>query len=217
MSELAFTPSGYNPHFTTPRAPFDRKTGRLPGGSSSGSGVAVADGQVAVSIGTDTGGSIRIPAAWCGVTGFKPTSDVIPKKGCRPLAPSFDSIGPLARSVEDCWRVHQVLAGISQQPLDDIDQNKIRLAVPSADSLFLSGMDSQVSETFHETAALLKDSGVEIIELDLRMMEKTLDLNTILFFTESTASNWDVLNQERMRDQTDENLMDCEVRERLED
>mmetsp|Transcript_3682 Transcript_3682/g.13247 ORF Transcript_3682/g.13247 Transcript_3682/m.13247 type:complete len:471 (+) Transcript_3682:311-1723(+) len=217
MSELAFTSTGYNPNFLTPRAPFDRKTGRLPGGSSSGSGVAVADGHVAAAIGTDTGGSVRIPAAWCGVTGFKPTSRFIPMKGCRPLAPSFDSIGPLARSVDDCWRVYQVLAGVEQSPLDAVSVQSMRLAVPAPGSLFLSGMDPEVAKAFDASVDFLREHGVDVTELDLRMMERTLDLITVLSFTESTASNWDVLSEERMRDHTDENIMDSVVRERLED
>src|SRR5690625_3866537 len=115
MTEFAFSGLGLNPHYGTPSSPWDRQTGRIPGGSSSGAGVAVADQMSVFSLGTDTGGSIRIPSAFCGITGFKPTARRVPADGALPLSFTLDSSGPLAASVECCAIVDAILAG---QPAD---------------------------------------------------------------------------------------------------
>ena len=99
MSEFAFTGVGANPHYGTPGSPADRS--RVPGGSSSGAAVAVADGMCEIAIGTDTGGSTRIPAALCGGVGYKPTKARVATEGAFPLSWTFDSVGPIARTVED--------------------------------------------------------------------------------------------------------------------
>src|SRR5215469_9067384 len=109
MTEFAYSGVGINPHYGTPGNPYDRA--RVPGGSSSGAAVSVVDGCAAVAIGTDTGGSVRIPAALCGLVGFKPTQRRVPRDGAVPLSTTLDSIGPLARSVEDCAIVDAILAG----------------------------------------------------------------------------------------------------------
>jgi aspartyl-tRNA(Asn)/glutamyl-tRNA(Gln) amidotransferase subunit A len=111
MTEFAFSGLGINPHYGTPSSPWDRASRRIPGGSSSGTGVAVADGMAAAGLGTDTGGSCRIPAAFCGVVGYKPTTRRIPITGVLPLAPSLDSVGPLAPSVACCAAIDAILAG----------------------------------------------------------------------------------------------------------
>src|SRR3979409_1828624 len=95
MTEFAFSGLGINPHYDTPRNPYDRKTGRIPGGSSSGAAVSVTDGMAMAALGTDTGGSCRIPAALCGIVGFKPTAARVPTAGTMPLSQTPDSIGPL--------------------------------------------------------------------------------------------------------------------------
>src|SRR5262245_46454240 len=100
MTEFAFSGIGMNPHFGTPGNPADRA--RVPGGSSSGGAVAVADRMCDIAIGTDTGGSTRIPAALCGIVGFKPSKRRVPTEGCLPLSYTLDSIGPMARTVADC-------------------------------------------------------------------------------------------------------------------
>lgn len=112
MTEFAYSGLGLNPHYGTPRNPYDRATGRIPGGSSSGAAVSVSDGMAAVAIGSDTGGSVRIPAALCGLTGFKPTARRVPMAGVLPLSPSLDSIGPIGLTVACCARVDAVLAGV---------------------------------------------------------------------------------------------------------
>jgi aspartyl-tRNA(Asn)/glutamyl-tRNA(Gln) amidotransferase subunit A len=109
MSEFAFSGVGANPHFGTPGNPFDRS--RVPGGSTSGGGVAVADGMCEIAIGTDTGGSTRIPAALCGIVGWKPSKRRVPPDGAFPLSFTLDSIGPMARTVADCAMTDAVMAG----------------------------------------------------------------------------------------------------------
>ena len=100
LHEFAYGISSQNPHFGT--VPNPRAPGRLAGGSSGGSAAAIAAGDVELALGTDSGGSIRIPAAWCGIVGFKPTFELVPADGCFPLAPSYDHVGPMASTVEGC-------------------------------------------------------------------------------------------------------------------
>src|SRR5690242_6286107 len=109
MSEFAFSAVGFNPHYGTPGNPADRT--RVPGGSSSGAAVSVADRMAVAALGTDTGGSVRVPSAVCGLVGFKPTARRVPIDGVIPLSTSLDSIGPLANSVECCAIVDAVFAG----------------------------------------------------------------------------------------------------------
>src|SRR5216683_2439834 len=109
MTEFAFSGVGINPHYGTPGNPFDRQ--RIPGGSSSGAPISVMDGSAAVAIGTDTGGSVRIPAALCGTVGFKPTQKRVPRDGAVPLSTTLDSVGPFGRSVACCAIADAVLAG----------------------------------------------------------------------------------------------------------
>src|SRR5262249_53416203 len=115
MTEFAYSGIGANPHFGTPGNPSDRK--RVPGGSSSGAAVAAADGMCEIAIGTDTGGSCRIPAALCGIVGYKPSRQRIPTTGAFPLSYSIDSIGPIARSVGAVGRAGAVLANENYWPL----------------------------------------------------------------------------------------------------
>ena len=114
MTEFAFSGIGANPHFGTPGNPRDRT--RVPGGSSAGAPVAVADGMCEISIGTDTGGSVRIPASLCGLVGFKPSRQRVPTDGAFPLSYSLDSVGPIARSVADCAKADAVMAGENFSP-----------------------------------------------------------------------------------------------------
>src|SRR4249920_1098707 len=109
MSEFAFSGIGFNTHYGTPGNPADRK--RLPGGSSSGAAVSVTDGMAVAALGTDTGGSCRIPAALCGIVGYKPTAKRIPTDGVLPLSFSLDSVGPLAPTVACCAALDAIMAG----------------------------------------------------------------------------------------------------------
>src|SRR5919109_3267235 len=116
MTEFAFSGIGLNPHYGTPGNPADRS--RIPGGSSSGAAVAVADAMCEIAIGTDTGGSTRIPAGLCGIVGFKPSQWRVPTEGAFPLSFTLDSVGPLARNVADCAKTDAVMAGGEPSPIE---------------------------------------------------------------------------------------------------
>src|SRR6187399_2042470 len=128
MTEFAFSGVGMNPHHGTPGNPADRA--RIPGGSSSGAAVAAADGMCEIAIGTDTGGSTRIPGAMCGIVGFKPSQWRVPTEGAFPLSFMLDSIGPIARTVEDCAKADAVMAGEEFAPLKPAPVAGLRLGVP---------------------------------------------------------------------------------------
>ena len=160
MTEFAFSGLGINPHFGTPCSPWDRASGRIPGGSSSGTAVAVADGMAAAGLGTDTGGSCRIPAAFCGITGYKPTARRIPLDGVLPLAPSLDSVGPLAPSVGCCAAIDAILAGGGADAPVPIRLNGLRLAVPQ--NMVLDGTDDIVAAAFDKALSTLSAAGAHI-------------------------------------------------------
>src|SRR6185437_12420219 len=126
--EFAFSGVGINPHYGTPGNPHDRQ--RIPGGSSAGAPVSVADGCAVVAIGTDTGGSVRIPAALCGVVGLKPTAQRISRDGAIPLSTTLDSIGPLANSVACCAIADAVMAGEAPVVPASLGPAGLRLAIP---------------------------------------------------------------------------------------
>lgn len=161
MVEFAFGTTGINPHYGTPKNPWDRKTGRVPGGSSSGAGVAQADGMCVMALGTDTRGSVRIPAALCGVTGFKPTARRVPREGAFPLSYTLDSIGPLANSVACCAAYDAILAGEPVEPLPQIS-SALRLLVPKTE--VREGLDPEVAEAFASTVDKLGRAGARITE-----------------------------------------------------
>ena len=165
MTEFAYSGLGINPHYGTPRAPFERTTGRIPGGSSSGAAVSVADGMAVVGIGTDTGGSVRIPAAFCNLTGFKPTASRVPTAGAYPLSFTLDSIGPLARSVADCAAVDAILAGIDRPELVARDVRGLRFFVPT--NHVLNDLDTTVGDAFAAALATLQKSGANVDEKPL--------------------------------------------------
>ncbi|MDR5907057.1 amidase [Franzmannia qiaohouensis] len=160
MTEFAYSGLGLNPHYGTPDNPL--APGRIPGGSSSGSAVAVAQGMASAGIGTDTGGSVRIPAAFCGLVGFKPSQSRIPRQGTFPLSDSLDSIGPIARSVTCCARLDAVLAGQPWQPVTALPLKGQRFVVPG--DYMLDGMDAAVEAAFTRSLALLRDAGATLIE-----------------------------------------------------
>ncbi len=163
MTEFAYSGIGANPHYGTPLSPWDRASGRIPGGSSSGSGVAVADGMAVVALGSDTGGSCRIPAALCGIVGYKPTASRVPLDGVVPLSGSLDSLGPLGASVACCAIVDAVLAGETPALPAARPLAGLRLAIPH--EIVRDGMDPVVSETFERTLARLSELGAGIAEL----------------------------------------------------
>ena len=163
MTEFAMGGVGINPHYGTPLNPWDRKSGRIPGGSSSGGAVAVADGMVDIALGSDTAGSIQMPAAFCGISGFKPTARRVPMEGTIPLAPSLDSLGPLARSVADCAAFDAVIAGEGEARLSPVASRGLRFAVPK--TLVLDDLEAPVAQAFARALSRLSAAGVEIVEI----------------------------------------------------
>lgn len=163
MTEFAFSGLGLNPHYGTPLNPFDRAVKRIPGGSSSGAAVSVSDGMAAAAIGTDTGGSVRIPAALCGLTGFKPTARRVARDGVLPLSTSLDSIGPIGRSVACCAMLDAILSGTGENLLGEASLAGLRLAVPKA--VALDGMDTVVAANFEAALATLSRAGAQISEI----------------------------------------------------
>ncbi|HYW63563.1 MAG TPA: amidase [Bradyrhizobium sp.] len=160
MTEFAYSGIGINPHYGTPKSTWQRGIGHVPGGSSSGGAVAVADGMAHGALGTDTGGSCRIPAAWNGIVGFKPTQRRVPLDGAVPLSSTLDSIGPLARSVACCATMDAVLAGGSFEALQPRPVRGMRLAVPT--TLVLDEADDAVVQAFERALQSLSRAGATI-------------------------------------------------------
>ena len=174
MSEFAYTGIGANPHFGTPGNPADRK--RVPGGSSSGAAVAAADGMCEIAIGTDTGGSCRIPGALCGIVGYKPSRQRIPTPGAFPLSYSIDSIGPIARSVEACARADAVMANETYVPLEPAPLAGLRIGV--AQGYPLENLDETVDLRFSDAVAGLNKAGAHISEEKLSLLEEMAQVNS---------------------------------------
>jgi aspartyl-tRNA(Asn)/glutamyl-tRNA(Gln) amidotransferase subunit A len=167
MTEFAYSGIGWNPHYGTPRNPWDRgptpADGRIPGGSSSGAAVSVTDGMAVAAIGTDTGGSVRIPAALCGLVGFKPTASRVPLAGAVPLSHSLDSIGPLARTAADCALVDAVLAGIEPSIPAELPIAGARIGV--VQGYVMEGLDAHVARAYQHALTLLSKAGAGLIDL----------------------------------------------------
>jgi aspartyl-tRNA(Asn)/glutamyl-tRNA(Gln) amidotransferase subunit A len=163
MTEFAYSGVGLNPHYGTPTSVYDRKAGRIPGGSSSGSAVAVADGVCAMALGTDTGGSCRIPAAFNGISGFKPTASRISKHGVFPLSTLLDSIGTLARSAACCAIADDILAGGEGRKSSWKASRPLKLAILKTH--MMDGLAPEVDDAFQRTLKLLgKSAEVSILE-----------------------------------------------------
>jgi aspartyl-tRNA(Asn)/glutamyl-tRNA(Gln) amidotransferase subunit A len=188
MTEFAFSALGINPHYGTPCSPWDRASRRIPGGSSSGTAVAVSDGMAVAGLGTDTGGSCRIPAAFCGVVGYKPTARRVPITGVLPLAPSLDSVGPLAPSVACCAVIDAVLAGETPALPVAAELNGLRLAVPS--NVVLDGMDATVSSVFDRALATLSRAGAQITHKHFPAFDEVPAANAKGGFAASEAYAW---------------------------
>ncbi len=164
MTEFAFSGLGINPHYGTPASPWDRANRRIPGGSSSGAAVSVADGMAAVGMGTDTGGSCRIPAHCCGITGFKPSASRVPQDGVYPLSSSLDSVGPLARTVTCCALADAALAGERIEAPSEMPARGLRLAVPQ--TFVLDGLQDTVAVAFEKALERLSEAGCVLRDID---------------------------------------------------
>lgn len=218
MYEFAYGPTGENPHYGTPRNPW--KLDCLPGGSSSGSGTAVAAGQAAMAMGSDTGGSIRIPAALCGVVGLKATYGRVSRYGATPLSWSQDHIGPLTRTVEDAALVLQALAG--HDPRDPASSTRpvpnyaaalrqgvrgLRIGVPREG--FWAPIDPEVDAAVRQAIAVLQDLGATVEEVSLPHTVHSGAASRVVISAEATTFHRDLLRQHGA-------LYDASVKARLE-
>jgi aspartyl-tRNA(Asn)/glutamyl-tRNA(Gln) amidotransferase subunit A len=173
MTEFAFSGIGANPHFGTPGNPRDRS--RVPGGSSAGAPISVADGMCDIAIGTDTGGSVRIPASLCGLVGFKPSRQRVPTDGAFPLSTTLDSIGPIGKSVADCAAADAVMAGEDILPLEPITLAGLRFGV--AEGLPLDRLDDTVAAAFALAVKRLDDAGVRVTHETLALFDDMGEIN----------------------------------------
>ena len=165
MTEFAYSGIGINPHFGTPKSVWNRKEGHVPGGSSSGAAVSIADRMAFCALGTDTGGSCRIPAAYNGIVGFKPTQRRVPLDGGVPLSFSLDSFGPLANSTACCAVLDAVLAAEPVLPLRARPIKGMRLAVPA--TVVLDDLDDSVAKTFERALETLSRQGALIERIEV--------------------------------------------------
>ena len=173
MSEFAFSGVGANPHFGTPGNPFDRA--RVPGGSTSGGAVAVADSMCEIAVGTDTGGSTRIPAALCGLVGWKPSKQRVPTVGAFPLSFTLDSIGPMAKSVSECALADAVMAGEAAPTLAPVSLSGLRLGIWQG--MPFDGVDATVSAAWSAAVARLGQVGVRFSDEKISLVDDMMQVN----------------------------------------
>ena len=178
MTEFAYSGLGLNPHYGTPLNPWRRDEEHIPGGSSSGAAVSVADGMAVAGIGTDTGGSCRIPAAMCGIVGYKPTAASVPRQGVLPLSESLDSVGPLANSVACCAVLHRIMAG-----MDSVAALRRELPMPSAATLgvlrnhVMDDVEPGVAATFERAAQRLATHGFKLVDVAIPALDRLPEIN----------------------------------------
>jgi aspartyl-tRNA(Asn)/glutamyl-tRNA(Gln) amidotransferase subunit A len=173
MTEFAFSGIGANPHFGTPGNPADRS--RVPGGSSSGGAVAVADGMCQIAVGSDTGGSCRTPAAFCGIVGYKPSRQRIPTTGAFPLSYTLDSIGPMAKSVADCAAADSVMANEAYRVLYPAPLANLRIGIVQGTPL--EKLDGLVEKRFAAALDRLGKTGVRLSDVRLSEIDAMNEVN----------------------------------------
>jgi aspartyl-tRNA(Asn)/glutamyl-tRNA(Gln) amidotransferase subunit A len=173
MSEFAFSGVGANPHYGTPGNPFDRS--RVPGGSTSGGAVAVADGMCEITIGTDTGGSTRIPAALCGIVGWKPSKQRVPTDGAFPLSFTLDSIGPMARTVAGCALADAIMAGEKPVTIEPAVLSGLKLGIWQG--VPFDGADETVAASWSTAVARLGKAGVRLSDETIPLVDDMVQVN----------------------------------------
>jgi aspartyl-tRNA(Asn)/glutamyl-tRNA(Gln) amidotransferase subunit A len=196
MAEFAYGPTGHNAHFGPVHNPWHLD--HITGGSSSGSGSAVAARLTFAALGSDTGGSVRMPAHFCGVTGLKTTVGRVSRAGAMPLSHSLDTVGPLARSAEDCALLMGLMAGADPEdptavnlPVPDYmaatkgSLKGIRIGVPTA--FYVDDLDSEVARVLDETVATLKREGAEIIKVELPDQRQLSSASQLVLAVEAAA------------------------------
>lgn len=204
QTELAFSGLGLNPVTATP--PNKHDPDLVPGGSSSGAAASVAYGLVPIAIGSDTGGSVRLPAAWNDLVGFKPTCGALPMQGCLPLAPGFDTLGPLARSVEDASEVYALLRRETAPDLRGLSIAGCRIGVLRGENV--EGVDVDTQTSFENTVARLVRAGAWAHDTRIKEIDRVLGLAPVLYGAETWA-HWGRLIE------TDPDAMHPPVRDRF--
>ena len=188
MTEFAYSGIGINPHYGTPKGAWQRGVGHVPGGSSSGAAVSVVDGMAHGALGTDTGGSCRIPAAFNGIVGFKPTQRRVPLDGGVPLSFSLDSFGPIARTVGCCAVLDAFLADEPVIPLQPRPIRGMRLAVPT--TTVLDELDDAVARTFERALETLISQGALIERIDVPEFHDVAQMNAKGGFSAAESYAW---------------------------
>ncbi|KFB08157.1 amidase family protein [Nitratireductor basaltis] len=189
MSEFAYSGVGLNPHYGTPGCIFDKT--RIPGGSSSGAALTVAHGICDMGLGTDTGGSVRIPSAVNGLYGFKPSQSVIPREGIHPLSDLFDSVGPLCATLDDALTFTDVLAGGLQA--EDAPERPLRLALPTG--AFTDGIDGFTQIHFARSCDAMRAAGHELVEQDFAFLPASSGISRIVIAWEALTLYGERLNE----------------------
>ena len=187
MVEFAFSGVGTNPHYGTPVNPSDLHTERIPGGSSSGAAVSVATGAAFIGLGSDTGGSLRIPAALCGIVGFKSTARLVPTTGTIPLSSSLDTVGALTRSVRDAVLAHEVLSARTVQ-LTGKSLSSYRLAI--ARTVMQDGLSGTVAKSFERSLQVLRQAGAQIEEIALQEIDELASINATGGLSAAQSHAW---------------------------
>ena len=201
MTEFACGGLGLNPHYGDCRNAYDRETGRVPGGSSAGAAVSVTDGMAAAAVGTDTAGSVRIPAAMCGLAGFKPTAKRVPVDGIFPLSTTLDSVGPLAPTIACCGIVDAIFAGEDPVLPEAAPLEGLRFGIP--DTLVTDNLDAEVAAAFERAVDKLSAAGARVEDVALPELGELSTVGQIRFpsMVEGYAIHRDRL--ENMLDQMD--------------
>jgi aspartyl-tRNA(Asn)/glutamyl-tRNA(Gln) amidotransferase subunit A len=192
MTEFAYSGIGLNPHYGTPRNPNDKSVHRSPGGSSSASGVVVAAGIVPIAIGTDTGGSIRIPASFNGVVGYKSSTGHFPMEGVFPLSRTLDTLGPLAHTVEDCVLADAVLRGLKKPAVKARAPRGLEILVPT--DVVFDGAEAAVVANFEASLSRLRKAGAKVKRITMPVFQQIIDLiakRGHLLGAEALAVHWD--------------------------
>ena len=208
MTEFAYGANGINQHYGTPLNGWDRANKRIPGGSTSGGAVSVTDGMAAATIGSDTGGSVRIPSALCGITGFKPTQQRVPLAGAFPLSFTRDSIGPLGNSVACCAWLDAVMAGAPITIPEAVELKGLRFGVPT--TLLLDGLAPEVADALSRALTTLSAAGAVIEEFAFPALACERDGSAKANFSAVEA-----FALHRARLETDGDKFDQRVRKRL--
>ena len=208
MTEFAVGGLGLNPHFGDCRNPYDRGTGRVPGGSSSGAAVSVTDSMAAVGLGTDTHGSVRIPAAFCGLAGFKPTVERIPTDGIFPMSTTLDSVGPLAPTLACCAVVDAIFAAEDPAPPTAIPLDGLRFGIPEA--LFTDNLEPAVAQAFEKSVTRLSAAGVRIEDVPMPDLAELATVGLVRF---PSMVECHAIHRDRLENELE--LMDPRISDRL--